>query len=97
MNTFTQIVDEVAIEMSKAVAKFPKWPTDPLHAIAILGEEYGELNKAVLQNTYEPHKTSADEIRMEAIQTAAMAIRFLMSLETYKYNEAEQHKQYNEE
>ena len=97
MSTFTQIVDEVAIEMSKAVNKFPKWPTDPLHAIAILGEEYGELNKAVLQNTYEPHKTSADEIRMEAIQTAAMAIRFLMSLETYKYNEAEQHKQYNEE
>ena len=97
MSTFTQIVDEVAIEMSKAVAKFPKWPTDPLHAIAILGGEYGELNKAVLQNTYEPHKTSVDEIRMEAIQTAAMAIRFLMSLETYKYNEAEQHKQYNEE
>lgn len=97
MNTFTQIVDEVAIEMSKAVTKFPKWPTDPLHAIAILGEEYGELNKAVLQNTYEPHKTSVDEIRMEAIQTATMAIRFLMSLETYKYNEAEQHKQYNEE
>lgn len=97
MSTFTQIVDEVAIEMSKAVTKFPKWPTDPLHAIAILGEEYGELNKAVLQNTYEPHKTSAEEIRMEAIQTAAMAIRFLMSLETYKYNEAEQHKQYNEE
>lgn len=97
MSTFTQIVDEVAIEMSKAVTKFPKWPTDPLHAIAILGEEYGELNKAVLQNTYEPHKTSVDEIRMEAIQTAAMAIRFLMSLETYKYNEAEQHKQYNEE
>lgn len=97
MSTFEQLVDEVAVEMGKAVTKFPQWPTDPLHAIAILGEEYGELNKAVLQYTYEPHKTSTDEIRMEAIQTATMAIRFLMSLETYKYNEAEQHKQYNEE
>ena len=34
---------------------------------------------------------------MEAIQTAAMAIRFLMSLDVYEYNEAQQHKQDNEE
>lgn len=97
MSTFNQVVNEIETELGKAVTKFPKWPTDPLHAIAILGEEYGELNKAVLQNTYEPHKTSIDEIRMEAIQTATMAIRFLMSLETYKYKESEQHLQYNEE
>ena len=97
MSTITQVFNEVETEISKAVSKFPVWPTDPLHAFVILGEEYGELNKALLQNVYEPHKTSKEEIRMEAIQTAAMAIRFLMSLDVYEYNEAQQHKQDNEE
>jgi hypothetical protein len=83
----------VLSEVEKAVRKFPTWPTDPLHAVSVLGEEYGELVKAVLQLTYEPHKTSADEVRMEAIQTAAMALRFLRSLNTYQYARCFQHKQ----
>lgn len=86
-------VDDVLAEINKAVAKFPTWPTDPLHAVAVLGEEYGELVKAVLQLTYEPHKTTAEEVRMEAIQTAAMALRFLQSLPVYRYQPGEQHKQ----
>lgn len=87
------IMNEVTDELERAIDKFPQYPTDPLHALAILGEEYGELNKAVLQNTYEPHKTSLEEIRMEAIQTAAMAIRFIVSLEDYKYEQSAQHEQ----
>lgn len=87
------IIEEVERELENAVIKFPQFPTDPLHALAILGEEYGELNKAVLQFTYEPHKTSKDEIRSEAIQTAAMAIRFLLSLEDFAYIAAQQHNQ----
>lgn len=89
MNTF----ELVELEMKRAVEKFPTWPTDPLHALAVLGEEYGELTKAVLQYTYEPHKTSLEEIRSEAIQTAAMAMRFLISLDDYCYTKSEQHKQ----
>lgn len=82
-------------EVASASAKFPTWPTDPLHALAVLGEEYGELNKAVLQMVYEPHKASAslENVRDEAIQTAAMALRFLMSLDQYKYGPSEQHVQ----
>lgn len=86
-------LNAVCEELEKAIAKFPTWPTDPLHALAVLGEEYGELNKAMLQLVYEPHKTSAEEVRMEAIQTAAMAIRLIASLETYTYVRAAQHKQ----
>jgi NTP pyrophosphatase (non-canonical NTP hydrolase) len=86
---------EIQAEIDLAVRKFPTWPTDPLHAMAVLGEEYGELNKAVLQLTYEPQKTgsSLQEVRKEAIQTAAMALRFVMSLDRYKYGECEQHHQ----
>lgn len=87
------VQDEVAAEMARAAAKFPTWPTDPLHALAVLGEEFGELTKAVLQGTYEPGKQGPGAARKEAIQTAAMAIRFAMSLDRYRYAGCHQHKQ----
>jgi NTP pyrophosphatase (non-canonical NTP hydrolase) len=88
-----KILDEIVAEVVRATSKYPTWPTDPLHALAVLGEEYGELNKAILQLTYEPFKTSAPEVRMEAIQTAAMAIRLALSLEHYVYVPCNQHEQ----
>lgn len=91
------VIRQVMLELQAAAEKFPTWPTDPLHALAVLGEEYGELNKAVLQLTYEPRKegSSLTEVRKEAIQTAAMALRFVMSLDKYNYCECEQHVQGN--
>lgn len=87
------IIDEILEEVENATRKFPSWPTDPLHAFGIVSEEYSELSKAVLQNVYEPHKTGINEIRTEAIQTAAMAIRFLMSLDNYEFVPSTQHNQ----
>lgn len=86
-------VEQITAELARATAKFPTWPTDPLHALAVLGEEYGELTKAMLQLTYEPHKTTPEEVRTEAIQTAAMALRLAMSLDRYEYRRCEQHTQ----
>ena len=86
-------ISEVLKEVEKATSKFPTWPTRGLDAIGVLGEEVGELYKEVLQMTYEPHKTSKEDIRTEAIQSAAMAIRFLMSLDKYDYTPGEQHSQ----
>ena len=80
-------------ELERAVRKFPTWPTDPLHALAVLGEEFGELTKEVLQLTYEPHKSTLADVRTEAIQTAAMALRFAKSLDAYEYKRGEQHQQ----
>lgn len=88
---------EVISEVEKAEEKFPKWPTDPIHALVILMEEVGELNKDVLQMVYEPHKTNEAKIREEAIQSAAMAMRFLFSLGVYEYNRAKQHRQDDDE
>lgn len=87
------IVAEILTELERATRKFPTWPTDPLHALAVLGEEFGETTKAMLQLTYEPHKTTAAEVRTEAIQTAAMALRLAMSLNRYEYRRGEQHSQ----
>lgn len=88
--TLKQVTDELA----RATRKFPTWPTDPLHALAVLGEEFGELTKAMLQFTYEPRKgVTRQDIREEAIQTAAMALRLAMSLSIYDYAPARQHSQ----
>lgn len=80
-------------EVSRATRKFPTWPDDPLHAVAVLGEEFGELTKAVLQTVYEPHKVQDGELRTEAIQTAAMALRFLASLDRYEFAPCPHHAQ----
>lgn len=87
------VMKEVQAEMARATAKFPTWPTDPLHALAVLGEEFGELTKDMLQLCYEPHKTSRENVRKEAIQTATMALRLAMSLDVYDYKRGQQHSQ----
>ena len=90
----TSVIEQIIHEARRATAKFPTWPTDPLHALAVLGEEFGELTKAMLQHTYEPHKgVTQEDIRDEAIQTAAMALRLAMSLDRYEYRATQQHAQ----
>jgi NTP pyrophosphatase (non-canonical NTP hydrolase) len=88
--TYEETIKMVLAELSEAERKFPGFPLDPLHALAVLGEEFGELTKAVLQQTYEPQKNPYDAVKKEAVQTAAMALRFLMYLENYHYQEAPQ-------
>lgn len=79
------IIRMVLDELASAKAKFPTWPVDPFHAVTIIGEEFGELQKSVLEIVYEPGKgvTLAD-IEQEAAQVAAMAIRFLEHLSRYR-------------
>jgi len=67
----TMVLDE--IEHAKTI--HPNFPSDPVHQAAIVAEECGELMQAVLQHVYEPHKGGSPV--KEAVQTAAMAIRFL--------------------
>lgn len=76
-----EILAYITAELAKAKYKFPEWPTDPIHAAAIVAEESGELTRAALQFTYE----GAPRVAMfnEALQTAAMAIRFLENYHEY--------------
>ena len=80
-------------ELERAKEKFPMWPDDPIHAAAVVFEEAGELQKATLEHMYEPTKSDLLDVRNEAIQTAAMAVRFLQSLPKYNWRTAEQHRQ----
>lgn len=89
----TLIVADIIGEIEKACRKFPQWPNDPLHAAMVIGEEAGEISKAVLQACYEPHKATPEDVRMECIQTAAMCIRFLISMPVYQFKPGLQHDQ----
>jgi hypothetical protein len=91
-NEFKEVMDE----LERARNKFPSWPDDPVHALAVIGEEFGELTKAVLECVYEPHKSTTRDVRCEAIQCAAMALRFVASLDRYEYHRVRQHDQRNE-
>ena len=91
LKSASPILAEVSAEIERATAKFPTWPTDPLHAFAVVGEEFGECQKEILQLTYEPHKSTKEDVRKEALQLAAMEIRFLMSLDRYEYSPQAQH------
>lgn len=72
------ICEMIISEVFRAEAKHPNWPDDPIHQAAIVNEEAGELIRAALQYQYEGG--SREEIRKEAIQTAATCIRLLKNL-----------------
>lgn len=76
-----QAIDLVIdIELDKATKKHPDWPTDIIHAAAIVMEEAGELIQACLDVVYFEGKL--EDVRDEAISVAAMAKRFLFHLPT---------------
>ncbi len=77
------IIEDILDEVKRAETKHPEWPSDIIHASAIVGEESGELTRACLQFIYEGG--SKLEARKEAIQVACTAIRFLKALDELHY------------
>jgi hypothetical protein len=72
----TPTMSQIAAEVVRARAKHPTWPADDtLFAACIVCEESGELMRAAVQHKGEGGSLEACD--KEAIQTAAVAIRFL--------------------
>lgn len=69
---------EIANEFDRARQKHPKWcgADDVIHGAAVVAEESGELVRAALMAHYEGG--SLVEMQKEAVQTGAMALRFLL-------------------
>lgn len=70
----------IIIEHRNASMKWPVWPTDMVHAAGIVAGEGGELLKAANHHREGRATEGRDSIQMayiEAIQTGAMALRFL--------------------
>lgn len=70
-----KIIKNILNELDRAEKKHPHWPTDQIHAAAIVAEEAGEFIRAVNQEKWDRRNPKASNI--EAIQTAAMCVRFL--------------------
>ena len=86
---YQEIIKLVEKELDLAKLKYPKWPSDPIHAIAIAWEEKGELIQASIDHLYPygNHKENDTLERMtkEALQMICMGIRFLENIESYNH------------
>ena len=71
-------------EYERACEIHKEWPMDFIHAAAIVAEESGELVQAANQHRYEYKPFS--NMKMEAVQTGAMALRFLVNAEGWWCN-----------
>ncbi|TDQ12211.1 hypothetical protein [Pedobacter metabolipauper] len=77
------IIISILMEVDGAESKHPKWPECHVKQIAFVAEESGELVRA--GNLLDEGQGSFEDIKTEAIHTAATAIRFLKNLpETQK-------------
>jgi hypothetical protein len=68
----------IKTELARAKAKWPGWPTDTIHCVAIMIEEAGESMQAALNYVYE--NGSLDDLKKEVAQTGAMCYRILENL-----------------
>ena len=69
-------------ELKRAKSKWPNWVDDPVHAAGIVGEEAGELMQASLDFCYSGG--DIENMRREAAQVGAMAIRTLEGIDQYE-------------
>ncbi len=65
----------ITAEVRRARKLHPEWPTDQVHAAATVAEEAGELIQAALDHRYKDAEICNADV--EAVHTAATAIRFL--------------------
>jgi len=81
--TLEEATEEIYVEIFRAEKKHGPFPADLIHGAAIVAEEAGELVQASISAIYAGRQSQRDRwcqrTRLEAIQTAAMAIRFLRS------------------
>ena len=88
MNKSTKVIDDILKELERAEEKHPGWPADFFEGHAIISEEVGELAQAIIDHKYKGQGLySLNRIREEAIQVAAMGIRFLLNLKRMYEND----------
>jgi NTP pyrophosphatase (non-canonical NTP hydrolase) len=69
-------IAEVLTELDRARLLHPEWPASPYAQLAVILEELGELAQAVLDAEYSGGDPA--RVRAEAVQVAAMGLRFLV-------------------
>lgn len=70
-------------EVEKQVSDFPTWPSDPIHAAAVVASEAGELVQAAL-DFFHLRDDKPERIQEAAVRVGAKALRFLSASFGYK-------------
>jgi hypothetical protein len=82
---FETVIGLVMAEIERAEKLHPVWPKDLVKASALIAEEAGEEIRAA--NDYAEKRGSTRQIVIEAVHTAATALRFLKNIERTENNE----------
>lgn len=77
---FTECAGMVMAEVARSSEQHPFWPKTLGGGYCIVAEECGELAKAIVDYEVGAPGADRDAIAEEALQTAAMALRFLYEL-----------------
>jgi hypothetical protein len=80
------VVGQILEEYIRA-SDIHQFPVDVIHAAAIVSEEAGELVKAANDTYYHDCPAHRQNLMEEAVQTGAMAIRFLENIGNLKARE----------
>lgn len=75
-----ELLTEVKTELSKAMTAYPWWPKTIVAQAAIAAEESGEVVKAANNYYWDHDIDTLDDIEQEAIQAAAMFVRFAINV-----------------
>lgn len=77
------IINIMLKAVAESEAKHPSWPSDIIHASAIVAEESGELIQACLEHIDEGKPAVC--IQKEAIHTLVTAFRLLKNFDITKF------------
>jgi len=75
------LLSEFRAELGRAREAHPLWPKDPVRQVAIMVEEAGEALQAVLDWQVCGGPRGPKDLRKELVQTGAMALRCLITLD----------------
>ncbi|KKL92548.1 hypothetical protein LCGC14_1883560 [marine sediment metagenome] len=79
MKTVEDICKEILRNLTESISKHDELPEDYFKILTIIGEEYGEVAKAVIDHEWK--NAPKEEIIKELYQLAAMCFGFLERLE----------------
>ena len=77
-----KIINSIIVELKKSEILNPTFPSDPIHAAAIVNEKAALLLDAAVKNTYVDQEPK--DLLIFAIQTGAALLRFVSNIHFYQ-------------
>jgi hypothetical protein len=87
---FYRVVKMIGAELERNQNSLPVYPSDSIHAAALVSMETESLNRSAYQFNY--LNIERENMQGAAIRTAARAIRFLMNVERMRVHKSTVHK-----